>query len=150
MSASPREILRDAARLGDSVVRPLPGSRKIHVPGSRPDLKVAMREVAQADTPSKDGPVANPPLTLYDTSGPYTDPDYGVDLLKGLPALRRAWIEERGDTEVLAAARRRAGGRHRVSGDAPGAPRGPGSHGDPDALRPPGHRDAGDGVRRHP
>ena len=101
MSASPREILRDAARLGDSVVRPLPGSRKIHVPGSRPDLRVAMREVAQADTPSREGPVANPPLTLYDTSGPYTDPEYGVDLLGGLPALRRAWIDERRDTELL-------------------------------------------------
>jgi len=119
MSASPREILRDAARLGDSVVRPLPGSRKIHVPGSRPDLKVAMREVAQADTPSKDGPVANPPLTLYDTSGPYTDPDYGVDLLKGLPALRRAWIEERGDTEVLEGVS--SGFARQQRGDAPEA-----------------------------
>ena len=113
MSASPREILRDAARLGESVVRPLPGSRKIHVSGSREDLRVAMREVDQAPTPSREGPLANPPITLYDTSGPYTDPDYKVDLLAGLPPLRAAWIEERGDTEVLGGVSSRFAGDRR-------------------------------------
>ncbi|MFN2167612.1 MAG: phosphomethylpyrimidine synthase ThiC, partial [Anaerolineae bacterium] len=98
MSASPLEILRDAAQLEASVTRPIPGSEKIHVPGSRPDLRVAMRQVRQSPTPSDSGPVVNPSMTLYDTSGPYTDPDYAVDLLAGLPLLRAAWIRERDDT----------------------------------------------------
>ncbi len=101
MSASPLEILRDATRLGSSVTRPIPGSEKLYVPGSRPDLRVAMRQVRQSPTPSESGPVANPPVTLYDTSGPYTDPGYAVDLLAGLPGLREPWIRERGDTRVL-------------------------------------------------
>jgi len=71
----------------------LPGSRKIHVEGSAPDLRVAMREVALE-------PSANePPVRLYDTSGPYTDPAVSIDIEQGLPALRRSWIIGRGDVE---------------------------------------------------
>jgi phosphomethylpyrimidine synthase len=60
-----------------------------------------MREIQLADTPSMFGAEKNAPFTTYDTSGPYTDPDYRVDLTAGLPALRARWIDERGDTQRL-------------------------------------------------
>jgi phosphomethylpyrimidine synthase len=101
MSASPRDELRDPARLGAAVTRPYPGSRKIHVTGSRDDLRVAMREIGQTPTPGADGPRLNPAIVVYDTSGPYTDPGYRVDLLQGLPALRAGWIGERADSAPL-------------------------------------------------
>ncbi|HEY6543878.1 MAG TPA: phosphomethylpyrimidine synthase ThiC, partial [Dokdonella sp.] len=102
MNALPSELLRQAAELSGSVTRPIPGSRKIHVEGSRPDLRVPMREIQLADTPSMFGAEKNAPFAVYDTSGPYTDPGYRVDLAAGLPALRERWIEERGDSERLA------------------------------------------------
>ncbi len=102
MNALPSELLRQTAELSESVTRPIPGSRKIHVQGSRPDVRVPMREIALADTPSLFGAEKNAPFTTYDTSGPYTDPDYRVDLAAGLPALRAAWIGERADSEQLA------------------------------------------------
>ncbi len=101
MNALPNDLTRAAQELSEAVTRPIPGSRKIHVQGSRPDLKVPLREVCQAKTPTLFGGEDNPPITVYDTSGPYTDPDYKVDLVTGLPALRAAWIAERGDTEQL-------------------------------------------------
>ena len=73
---------------------PLPGSRKIHVEGSRPDIRVAMREIDLEATANE------APVRLYDTSGPYTDCGAQVDITKGLAQLRRAWIEERGDVET--------------------------------------------------
>jgi phosphomethylpyrimidine synthase len=76
-------------------VASLPGSRKVYVQGSRSDLRVPMREIAL----SPSGDRENPPLRVYDTSGPYTDPAYTADYRKGLPPLRRAWILERGDVE---------------------------------------------------
>ncbi|MFC5743064.1 phosphomethylpyrimidine synthase ThiC [Dyella tabacisoli] len=102
MNALPSDLARAAQELSEAVVRPIPGSRKIHVQGSRPDLRVPLREIAQAQTPTLFGGETNPPITVYDTSGPYTDPDYQVDLVAGLPALRAAWITERGDVESLA------------------------------------------------
>jgi len=101
MSAIPEDFIRKTARLSDEVTRPFPNSRKIHVQGSRPDIRVPMRQVEQADTPASFGSEQNPPITLYDTSGPYTDPDSSIDLMRGLPALRDVWIKERGDTEQL-------------------------------------------------
>ncbi|MCP4406258.1 MAG: phosphomethylpyrimidine synthase ThiC, partial [Gammaproteobacteria bacterium] len=101
MSAIPEEFIRKTAQLSEDVTRPMPGSSKIYVQGSRPDIRVAMREVQLSDTPASFGPDKNPPVTLYDTSGPYTDPQVEIDLLKGLPALRSPWIEERGDTDRL-------------------------------------------------
>jgi phosphomethylpyrimidine synthase len=101
MSAIPEEFVEQTARLSEAVTEPFTGSRKIHIQGSRPDLRVGMREVSQADTPTSFGHEQNPPITLYDTSGPYTDPDVQIDLLKGLAPLRRNWIEERGDTQRL-------------------------------------------------
>ncbi|MCH3701620.1 phosphomethylpyrimidine synthase ThiC, partial [Campylobacter lari] len=59
------------------------------------------REIEQDDTPTMFGGEKNPPLTVYDCSGPYTDPDAKIDIRRGLPEVRRAWIDERGDTEVL-------------------------------------------------
>ena len=88
MNALPSELLRQTSELSASVTRPIPGSRKIHVEGSRQDLRVPMREIELADTPSMFGAEKNAPFTVYDTSGPYTDPDYRVDLAAGLPALR--------------------------------------------------------------
>ena len=101
MNAQPADLIRQTQALSDTVTRPIPGSCKIHVIGSRPDLRVPLREIAQADTPLVFGAEKNPPLAVYDTSGPYTDPDHLIDLAAGLPALRAAWITERGDCEPL-------------------------------------------------
>ena len=102
MSAIPEEFVRKTTRLSTEVTRPLLGSRKIYVQGSRPDIQVAMREVALTDTPVNFGTEYNPPVPIYDTSGLYTDPQASIDLMAGLPALRAAWIEARGDSESLA------------------------------------------------
>ncbi len=102
MSAIPEEFARRTAALSAEVTRPFPNSRKIHVRGSRADIRVPMREIAQADTHAQGGVEANPPVTVYDTSGPYTDPAACIDLMQGLPDVRAAWIEERADTELLA------------------------------------------------
>ena len=101
MSAIPEEFIRKTAKLSEEVTRPFTGSKKIYVQGSRPDIRVGMREVAQSPTLTSGAPEENPPIVIYDTSGPYTDPDAHIDLLKGLPALREAWILERNDTEQL-------------------------------------------------
>lgn len=101
MSAIPRSFLGKQARLNDRSIEAFPNSRKIHVRGSRPDIRVAMREISQADTQSHDGIEKNPPLTVYDTSGPYTDPDVRIDIRKGLPVVRASWISEREDTVQL-------------------------------------------------
>ena len=101
MNALAADLIRRTSELSTSVVRPIPGSRKIHVAGSRADLRVPMREVELADTPLAFGAEKNPPLALYDTSGPYTDPQINIDLAAGLAPLRAQWIAERGDSEQL-------------------------------------------------
>ena len=103
MNAQLSALQQQAQQLSESVTRPIPGSRKIFVPGSRPDLQVPMREIALTRTPTLFGGEDNPPVTVYDTSGPYTDPEARIDLSTGLPALRARWIEERGDTGPLPA-----------------------------------------------
>ncbi|MEW5710328.1 MAG: phosphomethylpyrimidine synthase ThiC [Pseudomonadota bacterium] len=100
MSANPK-FLAATARVDEAAVQPFPNSRKIYVQGSRPDLRVPMREITQSDTPASFGAEKNPPIFVYDTSGPYTDPAVTVDIRNGLPALRLPWILERGDTEEL-------------------------------------------------
>ncbi len=87
--------------LNTQVIRPFARSRKVHVEGSHPNLRVPMREVEQDPTPASFGAETNPPVTLYDTSGPYSDPDVTIDLTHGLAPLRESWVEERGDTEQL-------------------------------------------------
>ncbi|HHY73413.1 MAG TPA: phosphomethylpyrimidine synthase ThiC [Bacillus bacterium] len=82
-----------------SIMSNFSGSKKVYVTGSRPDIKVPMREIALSPTTGNFGVQENSPVRVYDTSGPYTDPAYKVDLSKGLPALRNAWIHERGDIE---------------------------------------------------
>ncbi|MBP7465345.1 MAG: phosphomethylpyrimidine synthase ThiC [Pseudoxanthomonas sp.] len=103
MNAIPATLAQQAEQLSESVTRPIPGSRKVFVEGSRPDLRVPMREIGLTRTPTLFGGEDNPPVTVYDCSGPYTDPDVRIDLSAGLPALRAGWIAERGDTEVQAA-----------------------------------------------
>jgi len=88
MNANPK-FLAATAHVDDAAIQPLPSSRKIHVG----NLKVPMREISQSG--------GNPPLFVYDTSGPYTDPAARIDIQKGLPGLRDRWIAERGDSEVL-------------------------------------------------
>ena len=89
------------AHVDEAAIAPLPKSRKVYVEGSRPDIRVPMREIAQSDTPAGFGTERNPPLAVYDTSGPYTDPSVKIDIRAGLPPLRAKWIAERGDTEEL-------------------------------------------------
>ena len=101
MNAVPASLLQQTQQLSESVTRPIPGSRKIHVEGSRPDIRVAMREITLTQTPTLFGGEDNPPVTVYDPSGPYTDPDAKIDLATGLAPLRARWIEERGDTKQL-------------------------------------------------
>lgn len=91
------------AKLSADVTQPLSGSRKLYLPGSRPDIQVAMREIVLS--PTRIGHTEqwedNEPIPVYDTSGPYTDPEKTVDVRQGLPSLRGAWIAERDDTELL-------------------------------------------------
>jgi phosphomethylpyrimidine synthase len=95
------KFINELAQVDTAATQPFPRSRKIHVEGSRPDLRVPMREISQADTPASMGAETNPPIYVYDTSGPYTDPSVRIDIRAGLPQLRAGWIEERGDTELL-------------------------------------------------
>ncbi|PKH33109.1 phosphomethylpyrimidine synthase ThiC [Acinetobacter radioresistens] len=83
------------------LTRILPASRKVYIQGSRPDIQVPMREISLTDTPTGLGGEHNPPVMVYDTSGVYTDPRIKIDLKQGLPDVRKRWIEERADTEVL-------------------------------------------------
>ena len=84
---------------------PFPKSKKIYVPGKIHDIKVAMREIELNDTVLKFNPSApvekNTPVTVYDTSGPYTDPNAEIDVEKGLPKLRQQWVIDREDTVQL-------------------------------------------------
>ena len=79
--------------------QPIVGSQKIYVLGSRPELRVPFRRVNLTATQSRTGAQPNDPVDLYDTSGPYSDPQAVIDLRAGLPALRRPWVLERGDVE---------------------------------------------------
>ncbi|HUP20144.1 MAG TPA: phosphomethylpyrimidine synthase ThiC [Gemmatimonadota bacterium] len=83
-------------------VGPFPASRKVHVRGSRDDLRVPMRAIDLEPTRGAEGLEENPPVHVYDTSGPYPDPAAEIDVRRGLPPIRSPWIEERADTEALA------------------------------------------------
>jgi phosphomethylpyrimidine synthase len=89
------------ASVDEATTKPFAKSRKIYIQGSRPDIQVPFREISLSDTPSQFGAEKNPPVVVYDTSGPYTDPNVSIDIRNGLPALRAKWIEERNDTEQL-------------------------------------------------
>ena len=116
MVANPK-FLAATAHVDEAAVKALPNSRKIYVQGARSDLQVPMREIMQADTPASFGVEKNPPIAVYDTSGPYTDPAVRIDIRKGLPPVRVRWIDERGDTEELAGPTSRFG-RERLNAPA--------------------------------
>ena len=101
MNALPSELLRQAQELSESVTKPFTGSTKIYVQGSRPDIRVPMREIELTDTRKIVGVEKNAPFHVYDNSGPYTDPTVSIDLAQGLSPLRAKWIEERNDTQLL-------------------------------------------------
>lgn len=82
-----------------AVMSNFPKSKKVYVEGARPDIKVPMREIELNSTKTEGIEESNAPVRVYDTSGPYTDPEYTVDITKGLPPLRSKWIRERGDVE---------------------------------------------------
>jgi phosphomethylpyrimidine synthase len=109
MAKTSRSVDTDA--LTRQITRtPFPGSRKIYLEGTRADIRVPFREISLTDTlvheasqeragePRRE---ANPPLRVYDASGPYTDPNAAIDITRGLPALRSSWIADRADTEAL-------------------------------------------------
>jgi phosphomethylpyrimidine synthase len=101
MNANP-QFLSATATVDTAAVKPLPNSRKVYIQGSRPDIRVPMRQITQADTAAMFGSEANPAIFVYDTSGPYTDPAASIDIRSGLQSVRGAWIGERNDTEELA------------------------------------------------
>ncbi|WP_018880936.1 MULTISPECIES: phosphomethylpyrimidine synthase ThiC [unclassified Thioalkalivibrio] len=101
MSAIPESFARKTAEVSAEVTRPFPNSEKRYVEGSRADIRVPYREVAQTPTMTSGTPEENPPIPVYDTSGPYTDPEASIDLHRGLADLRGPWIDERADTEWL-------------------------------------------------
>ncbi|WP_426089238.1 phosphomethylpyrimidine synthase ThiC [Janthinobacterium sp. PSPC1-1] len=100
MNANPK-FLSATATVDEAAIAPLPNSRKIYVEGSRPDIRVPMRRISQSDTEASFGGEKNPPIYVYDTSGPYTDPDVQIDIRSGLDTPRLPWIMERADTEEL-------------------------------------------------
>ncbi|MFG1487831.1 phosphomethylpyrimidine synthase ThiC [Oceanospirillum sp. HFRX-1_2] len=98
---TPQGPLNQTAQVDEASIQPFPNSRKIYIEGSRPDIRVPMREISLSPTTGSFGNEENEPLRVYDTSGPYTDPAVQIDVRKGLNPQRNAWIEARDDTEVL-------------------------------------------------
>ncbi|HNC71471.1 MAG TPA: phosphomethylpyrimidine synthase ThiC [Chitinophagales bacterium] len=81
---------------------PFPNSKKVYIQGVQHDIQVAMREITLSDTKLNGKTLhKNPAVTVYDTSGVYTDENYTVDVRKGIPRIREKWILERGDIERL-------------------------------------------------
>jgi phosphomethylpyrimidine synthase len=101
MNANP-QFLASSAHVDEAAIKPLPNSRKFYAQGSRPDIRVPMREISQTTTHTNSGEEINPPIYVYDCSGPYTDSAVKIDIRSGLSEMRAAWIAERNDTEPLA------------------------------------------------
>jgi phosphomethylpyrimidine synthase len=96
------KFLAATATVDERAILPLPNSRKIFVEGSRPDIQVPMREISQSDTAAPYDVEKNPPIYVYDCSGPYTDPQVSIDISSGLQTPRTPWIIARADSEELA------------------------------------------------
>ncbi|WP_312452497.1 phosphomethylpyrimidine synthase ThiC [Stutzerimonas nitrititolerans] len=96
-----QQHLSESAQVDQQSIQPFPRSQKIYVQGTRADIRVPMREISLDVTPTAFGGEINAPVLVYDTSGPYTDPNVQIDVRKGLADVRSAWIEDRGDTEKL-------------------------------------------------
>jgi phosphomethylpyrimidine synthase len=106
MSATPKQHGIEETALRNISRGPLPASRKIFVPGALHSfVRVPMREISQTTTRLGSGPdaraVSNPPLIVYDSSGPYTDPNESIDLRRGLDPIRSEWIRAREDVQEL-------------------------------------------------
>ncbi len=94
-------VLQNLSR-DNSYIEPLPNSRKVYVKGSKDNIQVPMREITQTDTLVDNGePIKNPPIWVYDTSGPYTDPDANIQFNDGISSIREQWIGDRNDTVQL-------------------------------------------------
>ncbi|HEY3132161.1 MAG TPA: phosphomethylpyrimidine synthase ThiC [Acidobacteriota bacterium] len=114
MTDRSKDAQLDDSRLESITRSPFPASRKIYVAGSLyPFIRVPMREITQTPTrrhgSGDTSAIPNSPVVVYDTSGPYTDPEIHVDVREGIAATRRDWIRDRGDTEELAAVSSRYG-----------------------------------------
>src|SRR5215471_392855 len=100
-----REVVE--GRLATITTGPLPASRKLYLKGSLfSSVRVPVREIAQTPTRGHGRaapPVPNPPLCVYDPSGPYTDPDVAIDVRRGLAPVRAEWVADRKDSEQLEA-----------------------------------------------
>ena len=101
-----KKLLSEMASLEEGMLHPLPSSTKVYVETS--NLRVGMREISLSPTPTQGngqdeakGVESNPAVRVYDTSGPYTDPDIPIDVRSGIPRLRERWISARADTEIL-------------------------------------------------
>tara|TARA_R110001592_G_scaffold356571_1_gene658763 strand:- start:17797 stop:19674 length:1878 start_codon:yes stop_codon:yes gene_type:complete len=102
MSADSFQKLSETAHVDALSTQPFPASNKIYIQGSRADIQVAMREISLSPTKLRNDKLEeNLPVRVYDTSGPYTDPNIEIDVRKGLNSIRQTWIEERDDTELL-------------------------------------------------
>ena len=95
------EFLSETAQADEQSTQPFPNSCKTYVTGSRSDIRVPMRKITLSATPTEFGQQTNAPVHVYDTSGPYSDPNIVIDVRKGLERNRVSWIEERNDTELL-------------------------------------------------
>jgi len=134
LNANPKFLSADA-HVDAAAIQPLPNSTKVYVAGSRPDLRVPMREIHQSATPTDFGGEKNPPIYVYDTSGPYSDPAANIDIRSGLPSVRSSWIEERGDSESLPGLSSQFG-RERAADPATAELRFPGLHRTPRRALP--------------
>jgi len=111
MSASADDIAKSTKQhitINQENIRAFPNSHKVYVAGSRADIRVPMREIKLSDTllaargeSAQVESEKNPPVLVYDTSGPYSDPHVAIDIRKGLADIRSAWIEDRADSERL-------------------------------------------------
>jgi phosphomethylpyrimidine synthase len=134
---------------------PFPASRKVYVPGRLAGVRVPMREISLGPTRGRDGQASeNPPVLVYDTSGPYTDPEAAIDVRRGLPPLRERWIVGRGDVEQLAQVSSEYGRRRaadpRLAAVRFGPPQGPeGSRGSQGPRRPRRARSGGNVTQLH-
>jgi phosphomethylpyrimidine synthase len=97
-----QQNLSETAKVDELSTQPFPGSIKLQIEGSQSDIQVGLREIQLTPTTLADDKTEyNAPVRVYDTSGPYSDPEQTIDIRKGLTGIRKTWIEARQDTEVL-------------------------------------------------
>ncbi|MEC8009779.1 MAG: phosphomethylpyrimidine synthase ThiC [Pseudomonadota bacterium] len=95
------QFLSETAKTDPLAQQAFPSSEKVYVEGSCPTIRVPMRRIDLTPTHTQEGIKHNPSIYVYDTSGPYTDPNVETDIRKGLEAVRAPWIESRDDTVEL-------------------------------------------------